>query len=491
MIGNPPWLGLRTGELNSKLLRWLRLRFESSVGQFDLAATFCELACLLSSAGTRIGVVVPKRLLTNESYEGLRKMLAVKRHLSSAVDLGVAFEGVDNDAAIMISGGSSDRQPATLLGRRVSKTSLVFHPVPSSALKTMPFHIVPLNSQAAAVKLASKIAAADVVPLGDLAGIARGAECGMNHPAISRIRTPDSLLLIDHLDMDRHYVAHEGWFVDPSKIEAATLKPAALYRTVPKLLIRFLAPGLIAARDDVGYATTNLVYHVACGEESSFLCAILCSRLLSFWYRTAFQNDEVKFPHVQKSHLVRLPIPRVEPATPQSRRATLLTQGRDLCQRALRDGQPDAVLLFVAEQLAGKPARADVVHDMVAFLAGQMTGLSREGRAAAKQFLTDIGDFDGIQAHTLKPRTKLDRFWELEAAQLFAHLRDNKVRLQDSDEQRIRARFQNAKDNLLSLQSSLAFTDGLIDEIVYRLYGLTREEIEVVKETAGPGKPDD
>jgi hypothetical protein len=480
VIGNPPWLGLRTGEINPNLLNWLRLNFKSAIGQFDLAATFCELACLLSSREAPVGEVVPKRLLTNESYEDLRKMLAVQRHLSSAVDLGVAFEGVDNDAAILISGKWSDARGVTMLGSRINKTSLRFHSVPSSTFKAMPFHIIPVNSEASSVRLATKIAAGEVIPLGDLAEITRGAECGMNHPAISRQKTQGALPLIDHLDMNRHQVGHEGWFVDPSKIEAATLKPAALYQTVPKLLIRFLSSGIVAARDDVGYVTTNLVYHVACGEESNFLCGILCSRLLNFWYRTAFQNEEVKFPHVQKSHLIRLPIRRIEFTTPEKKRAAFFDRAKQLYQHSLKDGNPAAVLAFVAEQLAAKPERADVVHDLLAFLAEQMTALNREKRAAAKQFLTDLKDFHGVDTHALKPKTKLNKFWELEAAEIFAHFRANKLHLKESDEEKIRARFQKAKDELVPLETQIAFTDQLIDEIVYRLYGLTETEIKIV-----------
>jgi len=144
------------------------------------------------------------------------------------------------------------------------------------------------------------------------------------------------------------------------------------------------------------------------------------------------------------------------------------------------------VLAFVSEQLAAKPERADVVHDLLAFLAEQMTALNREKRAAAKQFLTDLKDFHGIDAHALKPKTKLDEFWKLEAAEVFAYFRANKLRLKDSDEEKIRARFQKAKDKLLPLGSSLAFTDELIDQIVYRLYSLTSDEIKLVKETSRP-----
>jgi uncharacterized coiled-coil protein SlyX len=131
-------------------------------------------------------------------------------------------------------------------------------------------------------------------------------------------------------------------------------------------------------------------------------------------------------------------------------------------------------------QLAAKPERADVVHDLLAFLAEQMMTLNREKRAAVKQFLTDLKDFHDVDTHALKPKTKLDKFWELEAAEIFAHFRANKLRLKDSDEEKIRARFQKAKDELVPLETQIAFTDQLIDEIVYRLYGLTETEIKIV-----------
>lgn len=108
--------------------------------------------------------------------------------------------------------------------------------------------------------------------------------------------------------------------------------------------------------------------------------------------------------------------------------------------------------------------------------------MNRQGRMTAKQFLTDLKDFHNIDADALKPKTKLDEFWELDAAEVFAHFRANKLRLKDADEEKIRARFQRAKDQIVQLESSLAFTDDLIDEIVYRLYALTPEEIRVVKD---------
>jgi hypothetical protein len=55
------------------------------------------------------------------------------------------------------------------------------------------------------------------------------------------------------------------------------------------------------------------------------------------------------------------------------------------------------------------------------------------------------------------------------------------VRVTESDEDKIRGRFQKANDTIIPLEAQLAFTDRLIDQIVYRLYGLTPEEITLVE----------
>jgi hypothetical protein len=117
-----------------------------------------------------------------------------------------------------------------------------------------------------------------------------------------------------------------------------------------------------------------------------------------------------------------------------------------------------------------------------------MMELNREKRAAARQFLTDLKDFHGIDARALKPKTRLDEFWKLDTAGLFAHLRKNqktlaaaKMDLNEEAEARLRSRFEKARAAVLALEPQITFTDRLIDQIVYRLYGLTPDEVELVE----------
>src|SRR5436309_1810763 len=186
-----------------------------------------------------------------------------------------------------------------------------------------------------------------------------------------------------------------------------------------------------------------------------FALAILNSRLMSKAFvsmsEIAKRDD---FPQLDIATVCELPIRRIEFTTEEKKRAALANETKQLYERSLEVGNLEGLLAFVAEQLAAKPERADVVHDLLAFLAERMTALNRDKSAAAKQFLTDLKDFHGIDAHALKPKTKLDEFWKLEAAEVFAHFRANKLSLKDSDEEKIRARFQKAKDKLLPLEFS-------------------------------------
>ena len=387
VIGNPPWLGVRTGEIFSDLLGWMRQSFVAAVGQFDLAAVFLELSVHLIVRRGRVGLVIPKRIATNESYADLRELVAVDTPLVSAIDLGVAFEGVNNDALILITGfPASD---ALYFGVRQGDSEVRTWQVKTSVLDSMPFYIIPVNSRAGEIDLVEKVTSVPHIPLDDLVSIVRGAECGMNHPAIHQDPDRQGLMLVDHLDVNRYGVHYTGWKIDPSKISPSKLKPISVYQEAPKLLARFLSAELVVGRDNVGYASTNLVYHIHLLEQVDlsldFLLAVMCSHLLSFWYRVAFQNEEVKFPHVQKSHLASIPICRIAFTTLPEERERLVAVGTaeaaEWIERAEKTSAKSVTFSAFSDSNLGRwldaclsadPEQSDVVHDLLAHLAERM-----------------------------------------------------------------------------------------------------------------------
>jgi len=95
VLGNPPWVGTRTGNIDSEVSDYLGRDggFDAASGQYDLAAVFTEQAVGLASDAGATVFVVPKRLATNEVFEGIRRLVADDHTLNYAVDLAVAFEG--------------------------------------------------------------------------------------------------------------------------------------------------------------------------------------------------------------------------------------------------------------------------------------------------------------------------------------------------------------------------------------------------------------
>jgi len=145
--------------------------------------------------------------------------------------------------------------------------------------------------------------------------------------------------------------------------------------------------------------------------------------------------------------------------------------------------------------------QADVVHDLLAFLAERMIDLNKARQKKVKAFLAwleaeleitpDAKDREGIEALTGKSRLKdflgdyqkggealsFDDLWEI--------LRKNKRRigrsLTPTFMEELRTAYEKSLSDLLPIKEILRLTDGLIDQIVYRLYGLTEEEMDLVE----------
>ncbi len=142
------------------------------------------------------------------------------------------------------------------------------------------------------------------------------------------------------------------------------------------------------------------------------------------------------------------------------------------------------------------------MHDLLAFLAEEMIRLNKEKRAAQKEFLDwlvktlrilpDREGHNGIDVLTGKgkladyPGDYQKGEPPLAFEELLDILRKNKGRLGVSLSdvgliERLRSEYEGSLERVLPLKDRLAKTDALIDQVVYRLYGLTEEEIAVVE----------
>lgn len=166
--------------------------------------------------------------------------------------------------------------------------------------------------------------------------------------------------------------------------------------------------------------------------------------------------------------------------------------------------EPDVsvgLLAAVSEPGGSLHIPLDVLHDLLAYLAEQMTELNKQKQVEVKRFLgwlekelkiqPDKNGNSGIEALTGKTTLKgyLGNYQKNEAPPpfetLWEVLQRNARRLGRSLDaafaQGMRQEYEKSLALLLPIKQKLAATDWLIDQLVYRLYGLTEEEIAIVE----------
>ena len=126
-----------------------------------------------------------------------------------------------------------------------------------------------------------------------------------------------------------------------------------------------------------------------------------------------------------------------------------------------------------------------MVHDLLAVLAKEMTRLNKEKQSATKAFLTWLEkEIIKGPVGAQKNKTGIRNFHEGALEELVDVLKKNKSipgPCPSGTLNTISGEFSTAMDILAPLKTQILLTDRLIDRTVYRLYGLTEDEIAIVE----------
>ena len=158
------------------------------------------------------------------------------------------------------------------------------------------------------------------------------------------------------------------------------------------------------------------------------------------------------------------------------------------------EARSDVTLSILGEERGlGGEARSDVIHDFLAFLAEQMIAMNRDKQTEVNGFLTWLQREIGAPLDNLGNKTRVQNYLgdyqkgepHASLEDLLAVLRQNRRKLavdpgRRAFQEHLQVEYAASLDKLLPLKASLVATDRLIDQVVYRLYGLTEAEIAVV-----------
>jgi TaqI-like C-terminal specificity domain/Eco57I restriction-modification methylase len=284
----------------------------------------------------------------------------------------------------------------------------------------------------------------------------------------------------------------------------------------PKIWTPFRSPYNQFALDldstTVGLTDTTAIFVTSRTYSPKFLLGLLNSRLMEKIAKSQSKATGGGYHEYFPGNIEQLPIRRIDFNTPPKERKQHLQQLISQYRQALKtlprtkvknfEPYDFAELLHTGGGLANPLSLAtDVLHDLLDCLVDQMMDLNQEKKAEAKRFFTwlekelkikpgkkrdsgietltgkttfknYLGDYQNDEDHT-----PFEILWEV----VQKNFRRLGCSLGVAFQERMRQEHEQSLSVLLPIKQRLAVTDWLIDQLVYRLYGLSKEEIAIVE----------
>jgi type I restriction-modification system DNA methylase subunit len=255
---------------------------------------------------------------------------------------------------------------------------------------------------------------------------------------------------------------------------------------------------------DPGYYSNDKTFFIPTNDL--YLLAILNSSIMFLYLRTKLTERRGDFWEYQKDKLVQVPIRCIHFTTSDSERADLTNDGLALYQ----SHHYEDFLIFVQTCLQHVPEQGDVIHDILVSLVKQILAANKQRQIALEEFTLglesvlfnlDVKKLDRLW--TPPPKTDNDAERRLsEGQEKLGTLVHQQLNLQEhigllNEEQwkwLIKRRlvkpdlvdlvkiYRKYQPPIAQLDQQITTIDDLINQIVYRLYGLTSEEIALVEE---------
>ena len=491
VIGNPPY-GANLDELDK---RFVKINLPAVDNVADSFVIFTERGLLGLAHQGRMGLIVPSGWLTARMYRSLREWLHSVCAIEYIVHLPYdVFPDAYIDTIIFISQKSSFVSGQVLIKRygiRESAEELAsktpdYDEVDSAIWQEDPHHRFLTLLSPLVISIHNKVR-----QFGTKAEIflevARGMTPFSGAAEGSQATRTGFWGTVGRYDLRAEKMEHVS-------MVGLTECPADNFFVGERLIIRRIISRqhrIHATHVDTDFAI-NKSYLLAIGQDPSislfYLLSLINSRLFSqifIWFSEVAKRDD--FPQLDIATVREFPVRRINFTTPADERDRQLEKAKTLYQFCLNKGSVDCVLGFVKGHLTADPERADLVHDLLAFLAEQMVEMNRAKGEEIRGFLHWLEHEIEVEIDTLRNKTAIQGYFDLTFEELLGILKRNHrsipVDLSSRGfQESLEREFTDSLAKLNPLLTRIQGTDALIDQVVvYQLYGLTDEEIAVVK----------
>jgi type I restriction-modification system DNA methylase subunit len=515
VIGNPPYIRDRLQETSGDSNVFAAL-FESAFQKYDTYALFIEAGINHLIQNGYFGFIIPNKIMATRYAIPLRKFILSNTSIRQIIDvseIGV-FINVSVYPILLLLERNKDNKSnrfkfakiPNLINNEIMNIP-TFTLIDQDTYSTTPdnMFISTLNDLNGAITNKMKNLSNS---LGNLCNVNEGIHTGnLREKLVVSSKVDDTTYpLYRGENFERYDYIWNNLFVrynwDIIKSEPSgygSLREKTIFDAAEKIICREIHIRLSCCFDNEQKYFLNHLYSITrkidSGECLQYITAIINSTLLSFFFDTMFMNAHISggYRQYKAFYLKQLPIRCISFTTPAPERARLGAQMQQLYAEGKFTEIGPLVDACLPKDEAGiiiaELEKSDVVHDLLAFLAERMLEMNKQKQTEIKGFLGWLEGYLGAKVEDLTPKTKLQSYYEHDYEGFLAVLKKNSKKLaidpaRREPAQALRAEFEGSMGKLLPLRERIRQTDELIDATVYRLYGLTEEEIGIVEGNA-------
>lgn len=311
VIGNPPYINTKRG-IEAELKKAYKALYDTAVGQFDVFSLFIERGTKLSRG--ILCFIVPKPVIVNENYEVVREYL-FKSGVKQIVIGSNVFENAGVESCVFVTQGKQSENISVL--HFENQTFENVNEIETNFCKSLPFKMINSEIKKSEINLFKRINETKK-RFENVVQITRGIEGGKNDECITEIK--NKFKLLQGGDQTKYKVDFQNLYVDYDENNVSKFKDLKVYFS-EKILIRRVANELISTVDNKNYLTLNTIYCCNSTDKNfplKVLCAIVNSKIISFWFKKLFVLTDKLFPYIRVSQLNYIPIPVMKEETNQA-----------------------------------------------------------------------------------------------------------------------------------------------------------------------------
>lgn len=324
IIGNPPYI--RNRELPDNLKRYFNDNYMSTQGQYDIYQLFFEQSIKFLKEGGLLGFITSNKYAITEYGKKLREYILENCNIKSIIDVSELriFKDASTYPYIIILEKNKKNSGNIIEGFKVlegdenfEKRKILINQDDIKSSTTKNFVIK--NEPTFFKKIEN-----NSVKLGAIAIIKETIHTGniREKLIVDQVIDKNCKKLLAGKDCHRYwykwtgkYIRYDKDLIERDKGEYANLVDSKYFENT-KILLREIALKIECVFDDEKYFTLNKVYSIQLNESQkynlNFVLALLNSRLLSFYFRSKFEEAHVQNGYLQFKKIYTSQIPIFE-----------------------------------------------------------------------------------------------------------------------------------------------------------------------------------